>query len=306
MTSRLFAKTGLSLERLRTFCEVVSAAGISNAAPGDSNKQSQFSRQLSQLEEFFGAELLRRGHGSFELTPAGRELFQIVQSHFTAMGDLADRCAHQNVEVTIGAGESLLHWLLLPTFAAFRALQPSTTLVLQNLQTDEITARLIDGRIEIGLLRQDAVRPPLKSSRLGSIQYRLVVPRNPAKAVSEKTAWSAIGLLPVALLAGSEIAAAVEAEAEKKGVRLNVCLRGSSYAQLIEVVRQIGCATVLPTFATQSLESTSHIITLSALRTFTRPMVLAWNPRSCALRPAVKKAIESLTDTLRQKLGVAA
>lgn len=305
MTIHLFAKTGLSLERLKTFCDVVAAAGISNPAPGDSNKQSQFSRQLSQIEEFFGAELLRRGRGRFELTPAGRELFQIVQSHFTAMADLADRCANQNVEVTIGAGESLLHWLLLPTFATFRARHPATTLVLQNLQTDEITARLIDGRMEIELLRQDAVRPPLKSSRLGSIQYRFVVPRNSAKSVSEKTAWSALGQRPVALLAGSEIAAAIEAEAEKKGVRLDVCLRGSSYAQLIEVVRQIGCATVLPTFATQPLESTSDIIALPALRAFTRPMVLAWNPRSRALRPAVEKAIESLTALLREKLATA-
>lgn len=111
---------------------------------------------------------------------------------------------------------------------------------------------------------------------------------------------------PVALLAGSEIAAAFEGDAEKKGVRLNVCLRGSSYAQLIEAARQIGCAAVLPTFAAQVLESTNDIVTLSVLKAFTRPMVLAWNPRSCALRPAVEKAIESLTVILRERLGTAA
>lgn len=85
-----------------------------------------------------------------------------------------------------------------------------------------------------------------------------------------------------------------------------MCLHGSSYAQLIEAVRQIGCAAVLPTFATQVLESTSAVLSLSALKAFTRPMALAWNPRSCALRPAVSAAIESLTALLRQKLGSAA
>lgn len=113
-----FAKAGLSLERLRSFAEIVAAAGISNATPGDTNRQSQFSRQLKELEEFFGAELLRRGRGRFELSLAGRELYQIVQSHFNAMEDLADRCANQNIEVTVGADELPA----LVAFARFRSL----------------------------------------------------------------------------------------------------------------------------------------------------------------------------------------
>lgn len=299
MTKRLFAKAGLSLERLRTFAEIVAAAGISHAAPGDANRQSQFSRQLKELEEFFGAELLRRGRGRFELTPAGRELFQIVQSHFNAMEDLADRCANQNVEVTVGAGESLMHWLLLPGFAAFRARQPTTTLVLHNLRTDEIMNRLIDGRIDLGLLRQDAVRAPLKSVRLGSIQYRVAFPRSSSKAASGKTVWSMLARHPIAVLAGSDVTAAFEGEAEKRGLRLNVCLRGSSYAQLIEAMRQIGCAAVLPTFATQSCAADNDILPLSALQAYTRTLALAWNPRASALRPSVASAIEVLIGILR-------
>src|SRR5271166_7116127 len=146
MTKRLFSKAGLSLERLRTFARIAAAAGISNAAPGDANRQSQYSRQLKELEEFFGTELQRRERGRFELTSAGRELFQIVQSHFKAMEDLAERCADQNVEVSVGGGESFLQWLLLPGLAEFRAKHPTITLVLQNLRTEETVSRLIDGR----------------------------------------------------------------------------------------------------------------------------------------------------------------
>ena len=65
---RLFSKSGLSLERLRTFCEVATAGGISNAVPDDPTRQSQFSRQLKELEEFFEAKLLIRKRGRFELT----------------------------------------------------------------------------------------------------------------------------------------------------------------------------------------------------------------------------------------------
>src|SRR5580658_2567227 len=46
MFENLFAQSGLSLDRLKTFREIVSAGGISAAGGHDSNRQSQFSRQL--------------------------------------------------------------------------------------------------------------------------------------------------------------------------------------------------------------------------------------------------------------------
>ena len=63
MFEHLFANSGLSLERLRTFREIVTAGGITAAAGDDSNRQSQYSRQLKELERYFGVELLKRGHG---------------------------------------------------------------------------------------------------------------------------------------------------------------------------------------------------------------------------------------------------
>src|SRR5947199_3074139 len=68
MFEDLFAQSGLSLERLKTFREIVAAGGITAAAGDDSNRQSQFSRQLKELERYFGVELLKPGHGPAELT----------------------------------------------------------------------------------------------------------------------------------------------------------------------------------------------------------------------------------------------
>jgi DNA-binding transcriptional LysR family regulator len=301
MTKRLFTRSGLSLERLRTFCEVVSAAGISKAAPGYPNRQSQFSRQLKELEEFFGAELLRRTHGRFELTSAGRELFEIVKSHFNALEDLADRCANENIEVTFGAGESLLHWLLLPCLAEFRRKHPTIALVLHNLRTDEITNRLCDAQLDLGLLRQDAVRPPLGSASLGSIEYRLIMPRDSRRSRGRMDIWASLAKQPVAILAESEVSAAFEGEATTKGIRLNVCLRASSYAQLTEAVSLLGCAAVLPTFASENTEN--DIVSIPALKAFTRLVALVWNPRFILLRPSVASAIETLTGSLRRKFS---
>lgn len=60
MFEHLFSKGGLSLDRLRSFMQMAQAGSIAKAAPGDTNRQSQISRQIRELEQFFGTELTRR------------------------------------------------------------------------------------------------------------------------------------------------------------------------------------------------------------------------------------------------------
>ena len=53
MFARLFTDSGLSLDRLRALVEVGAAGSIARAAEGDPIRQSQFSRQIKELEDFF-------------------------------------------------------------------------------------------------------------------------------------------------------------------------------------------------------------------------------------------------------------
>ena len=62
---RLFDISGLSLDRLRSFLRVVEAGSLTRAALGDVTRQSQYSRQIKELEGYFGTALTRRvGGGS--------------------------------------------------------------------------------------------------------------------------------------------------------------------------------------------------------------------------------------------------
>src|SRR5947209_7859468 len=118
MYENLFAQSGLSLERLKTFREIVAAGGITAAAGDDPNRQSQYSRQLKELEKYFGAELLKRGRGPAELTEAGQRLYEIIGHTLSALEEFRLTCAGQPVELRIGAGESVIQWLLLPRLPA--------------------------------------------------------------------------------------------------------------------------------------------------------------------------------------------
>jgi len=301
---RLFSKSGLSLERLRTFCEVAAAGGISNAVPDDPTRQSQFSRQLKELEGFFEAKLLLRKRGRFELTASGRELFQIVQAHFSALQELADRCSNQKIEVRIGAGESLLQWLLLPCLGGFHARHPSAMLVLQNLQTDNILKKLADGEIDIGIVRQEVVRAPLKFERLGQIEHRLVVPAAKKKSDGADP-WALLGAHPVAVLDGSEVTRALERDAAARRIKLDIVVRTSSHAQLVEAVRGARCAAVLPTVVVSSHAQGISSFPLSELKPYSRSLVLAWNPRNAELRPATLLILHDLAELTRKMIQTA-
>src|SRR5213083_1057629 len=99
MFEKLFAQSGLSLERLKTFREIVVAGGITAAAGGDSNRQSQYSRQLKELERYFGVELLKRGRGPIELTEAGQRLHEIIGHALRALEEFRQTCATEPTQL---------------------------------------------------------------------------------------------------------------------------------------------------------------------------------------------------------------
>ena len=74
MNLSILAKTGFLLDRLAGFCAVAGAGSIVGAARGDAVRQSLLSRQIRELEEFFGTELVRRQGRGLVLTAAGVEL----------------------------------------------------------------------------------------------------------------------------------------------------------------------------------------------------------------------------------------
>src|SRR5689334_20720757 len=86
MFERLFAENGLSLDRLRALLEVGAAGSIVKATGGDPVRQSQYSRQIKELEDFFRVKLVEREGNGTRLTANGRELVRI--SRFFCSGFL--------------------------------------------------------------------------------------------------------------------------------------------------------------------------------------------------------------------------
>jgi DNA-binding transcriptional LysR family regulator len=292
MFENLFAQSGLSLERLKTFREIVAAGGMSAAAGDDSNRQSQYSRQLKELERYFGVELLKRGRGPAELTDAGQRLYEIVGHTLRALEEFRGTCAGQPIELVIGAGESLIQWLLLPRLPGLSEAHPRLSVTFQNLKTDDILHRVLDGSVDFGAVSRCEPRRALASAPLGKLEFSLfapmaLLPANPALKVKSDI----LGTLPLATLEGSTgIREALEQETQRAGIKLNVRLRFSSYPQLAQAVQNLGVGAIMPKLAAASFKDAEiRSVSLPFLTALSRQVCLVWNRKTADVRPAIAK-----------------
>jgi len=154
----------------------------------------------------------------------------------------------QPVELKLGAGESLIQWLLLPRLSGLSAAHPRLTLTFQNLKTDRILEALVDGALDFGVVSRLEPHRALASTPLGKMDFRLFVPVKFLPANERlKVAPEILGQLPLAILEGSaRTRHAIEQEAQRLSVKLNVRLRFSSYPQLAQAVASLEVAAVMP------------------------------------------------------------
>jgi len=297
MFAELLQQGGLSLDRLQSFCLVAQAGGVTRAAKGDPARQSLFSRQIKELEEFFGTELIRRKGRGIVLTDAGARLNTIARDCSAALTDFKNDCRDQPVEIVIGTGESVIEWLLMPHLDKLRDHLPKARLKLLNLPTDEAVKRLADGAIDFAIVRRDAVARPLQARPLGHTRYSLFVPV--ALAAGHKDWAKILDGLPLATLEGEGSFRSGLAQAAKKaGVKLNIQIECSSFPLAAKAVAKGSVGAILPTIAAADLPpAVATQVPVTFLKSFDREMCLAVNPRLLRIRPILNQAATTITQT---------
>jgi len=287
MFESLFSKRGLSLDRLRAFVAVADAGGIARAVGGDPVRQSQYSRQIGELEDYFGVELLRRRGRQIVVSPAGGRLARAVREQFRALMDFSQACADEPVSFAIGAGDSLVQWLLIPRLASLHSRFPGFSFRLANLTTQNIVEGLRELTLDFGIARADGVPAGLGVHTLGAVEYALLVPRALLRPRQRHPDFlSAISEFPIATQAGaSQFAAHLREMAAGAGVRLRIALECESFPQALGALRTGHYAAILPRLALAELDARAFIeIPAPELASQRRKIVLAWNPRTLRLR----------------------
>ncbi len=304
MYDELFEKRGLSLDRLRALVEVADAGGIANAIGDDPVRQSQYSRQLKELDQFFGVELTCRKGRSLTLTPAGQSLAVVVRETFATLCDVRNKFVGAPVSVTVGAGEALHHWILTDAAGKLRAEFPRVIINLVNRKTNSVVDALSERSIDFGLVRSTAVPETLHSRNVGRLEYRLFIPLSLLPKLQAKNPALLLTKVPLAMLEGKgDYTQGIQNIADRMQIQLNISLVCTTLPQICSAVRSGAYAGILPALAAPELPVERFVaFDLPQFKLLRRPLSLCWHPRLFVVRDGVEKLAESLGDSIEKLL----
>jgi DNA-binding transcriptional LysR family regulator len=295
--THLFDVSGLSLDRLRAFLRVVEAGGLAKAAQGDPTKQSQYSRQIRELEGFFGTKLTRLVGRRLEITDEGARLALMIRRQFRELGDFREAMAGRRISVRFGSQGSIIDWLLAPRIGEVTKALGNVTVELEMLRTLDVARAVADGRLDFGVLRADAIAKDVKRWPLGQVGYALFAAKSLWKPKAE--AREVISTAPVAeLLPGGQFGIRWQEWLGKEGLRPNVIARVSSFTQLARVVHAGQAAAVLPDLAAVDFDPKKFKHgPIAALKS--RTLVLIANARSLDRSGIASGMVERLAELTR-------
>lgn len=280
---KAFIEEGFSLDRLRRLIEVENAGYIAKAAAGDRILANQISRQISELEDFFGKTLRKKEGKLAKLNDRGSELAAITGTFFKRLEEFQNKLDGGKAILVLGAGQAYIENFLIPGLPVIQKSLPDLKIKLRNLTTHQIRNGLESGDLDLGILSsRTKLKPKFKTSKLFSFGYQLFVPRSWEDKVNKKNPIDSIFSLPFAVLEGSgELSSQINHYAQKKGKLIEPEIECSSLAQIATAIRTGVCCGILPSYMKDSrIDAKAKSYDLEKLKTLRRTILIAWKPTS--------------------------
>jgi DNA-binding transcriptional LysR family regulator len=305
MLTSLAFESGFSLERLASLCAISEAGSIGQASRGDANRQSQLSRQIADLERVFGTALLNRRGRPHRLTPEGEHLARIARSFFTATDDMRKVIQLNAKRVVVGAGEALIQWILFDACEAVKQKEDGLLFSFQNLDHSRMQTALVQGELDLALLRQEEFPSTVTIHGPWSYQYAPFLRDDPRQKVKIMRPED-LSLRPWAVLGGKgHFRQFLEMKAADMGGTLNVGIECSSYSQVALAIHSGDYAGFLPSFAASGFAGERNLQRQKMCESlfYERKIVLAWRAAAFGIRPFLEPVVRRLTKELDRVLG---
>ena len=148
----------MELRHLRYFLAVGEALSFTKAAAQLRVAQPALSRQVQDLEDEIGVDLLRRGARGVTLTAEGRlfleEVGELLKRADESVEKVRALARGQYGELHVGYVQVPTVEILPPALAAFQKAVPRVKVVLHDLSSDELIAGLKNGTLDLALIVQ--------------------------------------------------------------------------------------------------------------------------------------------------------
>jgi DNA-binding transcriptional LysR family regulator len=150
----------MELRHLRYFLAVGEALNFTKAAAQLRVAQPALSRQVQDLEDEIGVDLLRRSPRGVTLTAEGKLFLEEVRELLKRVGESVEKvralARGEYGELHLGYAPSPSVEILPPALAAFQKAVPRVTLTLHDLSSDELIAGLRNATLELAIMVEPA------------------------------------------------------------------------------------------------------------------------------------------------------
>ncbi len=176
------SKYQLELRHLRYFLAVAEELHFRKAAEKLFIAQPGLSRQIKQLEDGIGYKLFHRHQRKVELTVAGEFLAKECRKVFSFLEGAIDRAAHLSAgntgELKIGYVGSAMQEVLPSILKLIRKEFPEIHFDLRQWDNQRQVEAIMDGALDIGMVRMDSLPSSLKKKEMQSDTYSIVLPKD--------------------------------------------------------------------------------------------------------------------------------
>lgn len=153
----LFKQRVPTPEQLHTLVRFVERGSLSAAFGSGKSAQAAATQQLGRIDQALGIRT-RKSAGAYKVpTLEAQELAALAREFFQKLEDFKHQTERKPNSFSIGAGDSLMFYLLIPALRDAGAWRKKVELHLHNLRSREIVAGLLDGSLDIGLVRSSAI-----------------------------------------------------------------------------------------------------------------------------------------------------
>ncbi|MGH8084758.1 MAG: LysR substrate-binding domain-containing protein [Lysobacter sp.] len=285
----------MNLRDLKYLLALADHKHFGRAAAASFVSQPTLSTQIRKLEEELGVSLVERAPRRVMLTPIGRDIAERARrviAEVEQMAEVARRSQDPEAgTVRLGLFPTLAPYLLPHVLPAVRQRFPRLELLLVEEKTDQILARLRDGRLDAGILALPLHDEQLHIEPLFDEPFLLAVPRGHAMAGQDSLELSQLDDQHLLLLEEGHCL---------RDQALDVCRmsgadeRDGFRATSLETLRQMVASgvgiTLLPILATRPPVPPSPDITLLPFRQQPphRQIAMVWR-RSTAMAPFLQQ-----------------
>ena len=297
---------GLSLDRLRNFLAFAEAGSIAKAAPGNLTRQALISRQIGELEQYFATGLTVRRGKTLALSEAGERLRVLTRAQFDDLSEFQRVQVGQRRNFKLGAGASILEWLVVPCVAGIRSLLGDASLRLSSQRSSELVANIRDGQLDFAIVREDAISEELRLKSSLSLRMRVafslcasrrLLGGKPKSALADPAVWRSLPF--AANSGGGQLDVAFRAAMSAAVGEFHPVVECDSMLQVRELIVQGVCAGLLPSFGTRGLSGHDVVsCEFTPMKDYGRSLVLHWNDRQMRRRgidePTIKRIAKAL------------